>query len=155
MYSKVYNYTQQSWHLAGYVLWRKYAGTVGCSYFTFQFNRSINTKWQLFSCASTAAFIERYVPSTCTDVSEQRVAPIFRAEVGKKRQWLVHTGRQSQGPTGGAEHVSARSAITRSDQQGMCGGSRFLKKCLRHKSLSPYAITRTQGEHQDGIAAIA
>ena len=46
--------------------------------------------------------------STCTDVSGQRV----KAEVGKKRQCIVHTGKQSQGPTGGAEQVSARSAIT-------------------------------------------
>jgi len=52
------------WHIVGYVSTTKCAGIVRCCCYVFELNRSINSKWQFLSCASTA-FSEWYMePST-------------------------------------------------------------------------------------------
>jgi hypothetical protein len=50
--------------------------------------------------------------STCTDISEERVASIFRDEVSWERKCIVSTSRRSLGPTGVAEEATAWSGIT-------------------------------------------
>jgi hypothetical protein len=47
--------------LAGHVSTNKCAGIVGCSFYSFELNRSSNPKWQLLGYA-TIAFSEQYIP---------------------------------------------------------------------------------------------
>jgi len=54
--TKCVKYFRQYWHLAGYVLTKKYGGIIG---YILEFNRSINCTWKFLGCASIA-FNERY-----------------------------------------------------------------------------------------------
>jgi hypothetical protein len=57
--SKIHQLHSTIIHLAGCVLTKRCASIVGCSCYTFQFNRSINSKRQCLDCA-TIAFSGRY-----------------------------------------------------------------------------------------------
>ena len=48
-------------HVVRYISTNKCAGIVGCSFYIFELNRSINSKWQLLGYASIE-FSEHYIP---------------------------------------------------------------------------------------------
>jgi hypothetical protein len=59
--SKIQITLENKGHLVRYVSTNKCAGIVGCSFYIFELNRSISSKWQLWGYA-TIVFSEQYIP---------------------------------------------------------------------------------------------
>ena len=82
---------------SGYVLTKICDGVVVCSYYIFELNRIINSKWRCLSCASIA-FLERYVRLS----HFQKIAML--------RGVAKVDGRGAQPPPGGRVRVEAKWA---------------------------------------------